>query len=111
MKAVIGLGELVIEAAGTALGQPQAELVGALRVTQALSVPAQCELTFQGGGDDFGNRAAQLMGLSLSVRGDDGPVFTGDITAVEHTYSPDGAREVRLRAYDALHRLRKRQSV
>lgn len=111
MKSIAGLGELTIEIAGAALRPGDADCLAGLRVRQALSLPAQCELAFGGTADDFSDRAALLIGLSLVVRGEKGGIFEGEITAVEHAYTPDGGREVRLRAYDALHRLRKRQPV
>jgi phage protein D/phage baseplate assembly protein gpV len=109
--AAAGLGELTIEIAGSALGAEEAACLGGLRVRQALSVPAQCELAFEGIAESFGDRAPLLAGLTLAVRTEHDTLFSGEITAVEHGYAPDGGREVRLRAYDALHRLRKRQSV
>lgn len=111
MKAIAGVGTLTIEIDGDVLGPDEAACLGALRVRHALSVPAQCELVFQGIGEDLANRGADLMGVSLAVRGEDGAVFEGEITAVEHEYSPDGGRAMRVRGYDVLHRLRKRQSV
>jgi phage baseplate assembly protein V len=39
------------------------------------------------------------------------PLFAGEVTAVEHVYGPARGREIRVRGYDLLHRLRKRQSV
>jgi phage baseplate assembly protein gpV len=39
------------------------------------------------------------------------PLFVGEVTAVQHVFGPAGERQVRVRAYDRLHRLRKRQSV
>ena len=111
MKAIAGVGGLTVEFDGTALGPDEAACLGALRVRHALSVPAQCELVFHGIGEALANRGAELMGLSLTVRGEDGAVFEGEVTAVEHEYSPDGGRDLRVRGYDVLHRLRKRQSV
>ncbi len=48
-------------------------------------------------------RAASAAGLE--------PLFSGQVTAVEHVYEPDQGRQVRVRAYDRLHQLRKRQQV
>ena len=111
MKAIDGVGTLTVELDGDALSPDEAACLGALRVRHALSVPAQCELVFHGIGEDLAGRAAGLIGVSLAVRGEDGAVFDGEVTAVEHEYSPDGGKDLRVRAYDLLHRLRKRQSV
>jgi phage protein D len=39
------------------------------------------------------------------------PLFSGEVTAVEYVHCAGGPREVRVRGYDVLHRLRKRQPV
>jgi phage baseplate assembly protein gpV/phage protein D len=83
-----------------------------VRVQQRLQAPAQCELVFAfGAGDppdlplDIGDRFA------LSLPGAPELLFSGDVTACEHGYRQAGRRTVRVRGYDALHRLRKRQPV
>ena len=111
MKSIAGVGGLSVAIDGEALSPDEAACLGALRVRHALSVPAQCELVFHGVAEELGDRATGLLGDALTVRGEDGAVFEGEITAVEHEYSPDGGRQLRLRGYDKLHRLRKRQSV
>ena len=47
----------------------------------------------------------------VTVRGHEQALFEGEVTAVEHVFGADGGREVRVRAYDLSHRLRKRQQV
>ncbi|GAA1524026.1 hypothetical protein GCM10009827_045540 [Dactylosporangium maewongense] len=83
--------------------------VTGVRVTSRLSQPAQCELTL----DDPRGEALHLLGASLVVRvaGDDGPLFTGEVTGVGLTRAADGTAETRLTGYDLLHRLRARQTV
>ena len=105
------MGPLTIELAGTGLGPDEAACLAGLRVRHALSLPAQCELAFQGISDALADRAAGLVGKPLSVSGEDGAAFEGEVTAVEHGYGPDGARDLRVRGYDVFHRLRKRQTV
>ena len=56
-------------------------------------------------------RAARLVGAMLRLRVGDQPAFSGQITAVENDYGPSRRLEVRVRGYDLLHRLRKRQPV
>ncbi len=111
MSAIAGVGQLIALIDGTALAPDEAACLARIRARHALSVPAQCELTFQGIGDEFADRATSLVGKALAVRGDTGVAFEGQITAVEHGYGPDAAQELRVRAYDVLHRLRKRQTV
>lgn len=111
MKSIAGVGGLSIAVDGSALAPEAAACLGALRVRHALSLPAQCELVFQGIGAELADRGTGVLGSTLAVRGEDSAVFEGEITAVEHEYSPDGGRILRLRGYDVLHRLRKRQSV
>ncbi|MEV4510718.1 phage baseplate assembly protein V [Dactylosporangium sp. NPDC049525] len=80
-----------------------------VRVTSRLSQPSQCELTL----DDPQGRALDLLGeaLVVQVAGDDGPLFTGEVTGVGLTRTADGTTETRVTGYDLLHRLRARQTV
>ena len=110
-SAIASLGQLTVEIDGAPLAPSDAVCLSGLRVRHALSLPAQCELAFHGIGPELADRAPDLMGASLKVAGDDGTAFEGEITAVEQNYGPDGSKELRLRGYDLLHRLRKRQTV
>ena len=96
-----------VTAAGKAL--PDGCRVVGVRVTSRLSQPAQCELTL----DDPQGRALDLLGeaLVVLVAGDDGPLFTGEVTGVGLTRAADGTTETRVTGYDLLHRLRARQAV
>lgn len=84
-----------------------------LAVRQQLSLPAQCELTFSDPPGPLDGVSAIAVGaaLRLAVAGDDELLFAGQVTAVEYVYLPSGQNEVRLRAYDRSHALRKRQAV
>jgi phage protein D/phage baseplate assembly protein gpV len=84
-----------------------------VRVSQALSLPAQCELIFRDppGGLADPLRARPGARLELVVEGHASALFQGEVTAVEHVFDADAGREVRLRAYDLSHRLRKRQTT
>ncbi len=83
-----------------------------VRVQQRLQLPAQCELVFSFAA---GEQAAPPLALgdrfALSVPGAAQLLFSGEVTACEHGYRQAGRRSVRVRGYDALHRLRKRQPV
>jgi phage protein D/phage baseplate assembly protein gpV len=83
-----------------------------VRVSQALSLPAQCELVFREppGGLDAPLRARPGSLLDVLVQGQRAPLFQGEVTAVEHVFEGDAGREVRVRAYDLTHRLRRRQT-
>jgi phage protein D/phage baseplate assembly protein gpV len=113
MKAATAMGRLEVELSGAPLDEAEAARLSAVTVRQRLSMPAQLELLFQGADADLAGNAAVLVGLSAAVRGDPdrATLFQGDVTAVEFGYGPDGGLDIRVRAYDALHRLRKRQSV
>jgi uncharacterized protein involved in type VI secretion and phage assembly len=89
------------------------ELLRSVRVASRLSQPAQCELVFAlGHGEQqwpsqwsFGAR------LAVQVAGSAGELFAGEVTCVELWHAPDGNAQLRVRAYDLLHRLRKRQQL
>ncbi len=82
-----------------------------VQVRQALSAPSLCELVFAGPAAKL--RSDQLLpGSSLTLdTGEGEPLFTGQITALDYIYAPDSGQQLRVRAYDALHSLRKRQPV
>ncbi|MGH2478239.1 MAG: phage baseplate assembly protein V, partial [Ktedonobacteraceae bacterium] len=49
--------------------------------------------------------------LRVMIAGRPEPLFVGQVTAIEQCYTPDHGREIRVRGYDLLHQLRKRQTV
>lgn len=109
MPPVTALSEVVIEAGGAPLGAAAIQTLSEVRVQQRLSLPTLCELAFYDEPDtaDF----APGMALRVGISGRSTPIFGGQITAIEYIYAPSGEREVRVRAYDQLHALRKRQTV
>jgi uncharacterized protein involved in type VI secretion and phage assembly len=107
MDALIAMPEVSVEVDGAPLPAAEARAVAHVRVREGLSIPSACQLTF-GDAEHF----SPEPGESLRVGVDDGQtLFEGSVTAVEHVYGADGSREVRVRAYDALHALRGRQPV
>ncbi|MFP2934045.1 hypothetical protein ACLESO_54750, partial [Pyxidicoccus sp. 3LG] len=112
MSRMRGLPELRIDAGGTLLPAADLRSLSSVRVQQRLAVPAQCELTFT---DPRGTLATAGIppGTSLRIGAGAGTedLFSGEVTAVEYVHATGGMREVRVRAYDVLHRLRKRQPV
>jgi uncharacterized protein involved in type VI secretion and phage assembly len=83
-----------------------------VRVVQLLSAPAQCELVFQAPDEELASEGI-APGTTLRIELDDGdiPLFSGEVTAVEHVYTAARWLEIRVRAHDPLHRLQKRQSA
>ena len=112
MSMLAGLPELVVEAGGGPLSAEDARALGGIRVQQRLSLPSLCELTFVDPGGPVGELAGLTPGTPLRVALTAGPLlFGGEVTAVEHGYGPTRTHEVKVRGYDVLHRLRKRQPV
>ncbi|GAB3936445.1 hypothetical protein GCM10027614_12960 [Micromonospora vulcania] len=98
---------------GVELADAARQRIRSLRVAARLDQPTQAELVLSttAGGGAFD--PAVRPGTSLDVRLAEHPdaLFTGEVTCVEVEYAADGAAVLRLRAYDALHRLRKRQGL
>jgi len=107
------LPRLAVEIDGTPLALEQARTLWAVRVQQRLSLPTLCELTFLEPADGLASGEILSPGAALRVRvaASDELLFNGEVTAIEHIYEPSRGREVRVRGYDVLHRLRKRQPV
>ncbi len=112
MSALRGLPPLHITLGGTALPAVELRSLMAVRVQQRLSLPTLCELTFA---DPRGTLAspgvAPGTALRVATSAQVEPLFAGEVTAVEYAHVAGGPREVRVRGYDLLHRLRKRQPV
>lgn len=107
------LPHLAVEINGTQLALEDARTLWAVRVHQRLSLPALCELTFIEPTDGISNGEMFPSGAAIRVKvaASNELLFAGQVTAVEHIYEPSRGREVRVRGYDVLHRLRKRQPV
>lgn len=113
MRGIVDIPRVTVEVAGTALVREDEETLGEVRVQQRLSVPTLCELAFFDPRAAFASAATALPGAAVrvAVRGHQEPLFDGEVTAVEYDYDPSRGREIRVRCYDRLHRLRKRQPV
>jgi phage baseplate assembly protein gpV/phage protein D len=98
---------------GIALGERHAARLEGVLVQQQLSMPTLCELTFAVSSEDRAQEVPIWPGASvrLDLQGEVLPLFSGQVTAVEYGYHPSTGHEVRVRAYDALHALRKRQPI
>lgn len=108
-----GLPELLVTLGRQRLTTAVLADVVMVQVKQILAHPAQCEITFQVPDASPPGALGTAPGEALRVElgGHRSPLFVGEVTVVEHGYAANSARTLRLRAYDALHRLRKRQST
>ncbi len=97
---------------GGALSDENARVLSA-RVAYRLNQPAQCEcaIALPPGPSAIAARCDLGADLRVELDGADGPLFTGEITAVEYDSGADGISTLRVRGYDLLHRLRKRQEL
>lgn len=113
MGVVSTLPRLEFELDGESLAAAAAAALEEVRVQHRLSHPSMCELTF------FVNRDAILQlddlrpgrAVRLLLPAESEPLFAGEITAMEYGYDAAHGRTLRVRCYDKLHRLRKRQPV
>jgi phage baseplate assembly protein V len=113
MSQVVSLPQVTIVADGVPFPPEGMRALSAVQVQQRLSVPTLCELTYNDppGPLDAATLLVPGTTLSINVGAHVEPLFGGEVTAIEHVYGPAGEREIRVRGYDLLHRLRKRQSV
>ncbi|PZF83381.1 phage late control D family protein, partial [Micromonospora deserti] len=83
------------------------------RVAGRLDQPTQCEVALTTAPGAGALTPPVRAGAALEVRLDGHPeaLFAGEVTCVEVEYAADGAALLRVRGYDALHRLRKRQRL
>ena len=113
MKALVALPEIIVEADGSRLDERDALALGEVRVQQKLNLPALCELVFRSPPGPLSAVDRLMVGTSLrvTVRGQRLPLFEGEVTALEMVYEPSAGQALHVRAYDRLHRLRKRAPV
>jgi len=113
MSSVATLPEVTLDLDGQSLAQNVLDALTEVRVQQALSAPSLCELTFELGRDPSPGLMSISTGshLRLTVAPGASLLFDGEVTAIEYAYEPACQRVIRVRSYDVLHRLRKRQPV
>lgn len=107
MRQVQGLPELIITVGGRRLAAADSARVVSIRVHGVLGQPAQCQIAWAT--DERDIEPAIGDSLRVEVGGHRTPLFVGEITVVEYALRADTGSQVRIRGYDALHRLRKRQ--
>ncbi len=113
MPSIHTLPKLTVELDGSLLAPTDDSRLSSIRVQQRLSQPTLCELTFIDPTGSLGSDARLMPGVAIGVRvqGQGTPLFEGEVTALEYCYDPTQGREVRLRGYDRLHRLRQSHPV
>jgi uncharacterized protein involved in type VI secretion and phage assembly len=113
LKQLVSRPRTTIEADGVQLPDEDVRALGEIRIKQALSMPAQVELTFRGVAGPLSAAAKLAPGaaIRISVQGFTQDLFNGQVTAVEQVYEASRGRELCIRGYDLLHRLRKRNPV
>lgn len=112
MSAVATLPHIEIDLDGDALSLKTLGALEEVRVQHKLSQPSVCELTFVLGRDSVPELQSLKAGSSVKlILSSSENLFDGEITALEYGYNGNNDRTVRVRCYDKLHRLRKRQPV
>jgi phage protein D/phage baseplate assembly protein gpV len=107
MTPIAVLPEVRVEIDSQALPKEQVSAISEIAVREELSAPTMCEITFTLQCEV--PRATPGMPLSLWIGDRPDTLFTGEITAVEHCEGAE--RELCIRAYDSLWRLRKQQPL
>lgn len=113
MSAVATLPRIDIQLEGQSLSNGAVAALEEVRVQHRLSLPSLCELTFITSGDAPPAMKNISAGCRLRIMAPPSPtcLFQGEITAVEYGYEAAHGQTVRVRCYNVLHRLRKRQPV
>lgn len=118
MRQLQGLPELIVTLGRRRLSPAETGAIISVQVVSTLARPSQCLISWRpgpagsvGGGTSGPDGVDPAPGdaLRVEVGGYRAPLFVGEVTVVEYSYGPNLSQEVRVRAYDALHRLRKRQ--
>ena len=113
---VITVPKAILTLQGVQLPEAQLNGLQSIRVQQRLSQPTQCELVFQDppGPMDVAAELQPGRALEITLQAETGllgTLFKGEVTAAELAFGPDQVQTISVRAYDLLHRLRKRQPV
>lgn len=111
VSAITSLPVLGIELDGELLSANAAAALEEVRVQHRLSQPSVCELTFVVTRDPIPDLDDLRAGRAVRVLSDSDSLFDGEITAFEYEYPATHGPTLRVRCYDKLHRLRKRQPV
>jgi uncharacterized protein involved in type VI secretion and phage assembly len=104
---------LAIKVDGSPVPADLSAKIVSVRVASRLGLPTQAELAYavlRGSGTEL---STFQLGASLTVHveGESTALFDGQVTASALVHGPDGATQCRVRGYDKLHLLRKRQQL
>jgi phage baseplate assembly protein gpV/phage protein D len=110
MNAQRGLPEITLLLDGEPLEDKVSRGLECIDVLQEANLPSHCELQFIFD-DVIDLPFAPGKTLEINIAGFTQILFLGEIVAKRTSFLPDGNRSVVVRAYDALHRLRKAQPV
>ncbi len=109
------LPQLYLTVNGTTLGEPVVHALSEVRVQQRLSLPTLCELVFLAPPSHLYSYLLSSFkpGSPLQLAIDDSSrlLFVGEIAGIECVYGAAHGQEIRVRAFDSMQKLRRRQSV
>jgi uncharacterized protein involved in type VI secretion and phage assembly len=107
----LAYGAVELRVGGEAVETDAGHSLVRVMVSQRLSAPTVSEATLTLASESADVDASPGMDMDVRVPGRDVSLFSGQITALTRRHGADGVCEVRLRGYDALHRLRRSQPV
>ncbi len=111
MSAARAIPGFAVRLDGASLDDTAERSITSIRVSAIASQPSQCEVVLVLRSNEAPSEVEIGRSVEVEVAGDRGVLFEGEVTAVEVRHQPDGETELRFRAYDRLHRLRKRQTL
>jgi len=113
MKPPIALPQIFVGLGGSQIAADLLRLLVEVRVQSRISMPTLCELIFLDPQGHVAESGLTEIGQSfrVGIRGSELDLFSGDVTGVDHIFQTSRGREVRVRGYDVLNRLSRRQSV
>lgn len=105
MRAIRDAIDVEVELGGQPLPEVDARTLTRATVLRFIGEPALCELEFADAGEDLSARA-RAAGATLRLSAESAELFHGDVVAVDERLGPGQARRLRVRARDALARVR-----
>src|ERR1043166_6395241 len=109
-RAGLIVGGISVELNGAAPEAALAACLSEIEVRQALNAPILAVLTFLD--PAVAATGAIAIGTTVTLQAPDGAqLFSGEVTVIKRRVNGARARLIEVRAYDRLHRLRKRQTL
>ena len=104
------MGGVTLDLNGTPVSTGLSATLGQIEVRQTLNAPSLAIVTFL---DPVAEAESAIsIGATVALGAPDGtPLFSGEVTAIKRRVLPSRERSLEIRAYDRLHRLRKRQNM